>query len=165
VIIAGDEVNAFAHVGGYVYLHKGMLDFAESDAELQFVLAHEIAHIELGHCAWKVTYAARAAEIGGGPAATLAQQAYLMIASGYSQEDEFEADAWAYRTMREIGRSREETLAFFHRYVVYSENRDRPLPRREPRNVYEKAALEIIDHFHTHPPPRERLARLESLEM
>ena len=83
VIIASDEVNAFAHLGGYVYLHKGMLDFAESDAELQFVLAHEIAHIELGHCARKVTYAAR----------------------------------------------------------------------------------EILDHFHTHPPPRERLARLESLEM
>src|SRR5262249_40523772 len=38
-------VNAFSHVGGYLYVHKGLLDFCgQDDAQLQYVLGHEIAH-------------------------------------------------------------------------------------------------------------------------
>ena len=35
--------------GGYIFFYKGMYDFCESDSELAAVLAHEIAHNELGH--------------------------------------------------------------------------------------------------------------------
>ncbi len=35
--------------GGYIFFYKGMYDFCKSDSELAAVLAHEIAHNELGH--------------------------------------------------------------------------------------------------------------------
>ena len=41
-------VNAFAD-GTNVYVAKGMMDFVETNAELQFVLAHELAHNGAGH--------------------------------------------------------------------------------------------------------------------
>ena len=44
-----DVVNAFAAPGGFVFVTTGMLDFVENEDELAFVLAHEIAHIEMDH--------------------------------------------------------------------------------------------------------------------
>ncbi len=42
-------INAFAAPGGFVFITTGMLDFLKNEDELAFVLAHEIAHIELDH--------------------------------------------------------------------------------------------------------------------
>ena len=44
-----DVVNAFAAPGGFVFVTTGMLGFVENEDELAFVLAHEIAHIEMDH--------------------------------------------------------------------------------------------------------------------
>lgn len=52
VVILLDEpgvVNAFATPGGFVFITTGMLDFVKNEDELAFVLAHEIAHIEMDH--------------------------------------------------------------------------------------------------------------------
>ncbi|TVS20365.1 MAG: hypothetical protein EA424_04375 [Planctomycetaceae bacterium] len=67
------EVNAFAHAGGYVYVSQGLLDWVRTDRELQFVLAHEIAHVDLAHVTKRVTYAARATEVAGTAGAVLTQ--------------------------------------------------------------------------------------------
>jgi predicted Zn-dependent protease len=45
-IIDDEGTNAFATVGGYIYLQTGMLEMVQNEAELAGVLAHEIAHIE-----------------------------------------------------------------------------------------------------------------------
>lgn len=42
------EVNASQYNGG-VYMYKGMLTFAHNDDEMALVIAHEIAHFQLGH--------------------------------------------------------------------------------------------------------------------
>ena len=44
-----DKINAFAAPGGFVFITTGMLNFIENEDELAFVIAHEIAHIELDH--------------------------------------------------------------------------------------------------------------------
>lgn len=44
-------VNAFALPGGYVYVTRGLLALANSEAELAGVLAHEIAHVTARHAA------------------------------------------------------------------------------------------------------------------
>ena len=119
-LLAASETNAFSHLGGYVYLNRGILKFAGSDAELQFVLGHEIAHIDLGQCTRKVTYAARAAQVAGDfgkDIAPLVQAAYGVVAVGFSQTEEFAADEWAYRIMRASGRSPKEALALAERFV------------------------------------------------
>ncbi|MCZ6710958.1 MAG: M48 family metallopeptidase, partial [Gammaproteobacteria bacterium] len=43
VLVPNDSLNAFAD-GNNVYVTQGMIRFAETDEELQLVLAHEIAH-------------------------------------------------------------------------------------------------------------------------
>jgi predicted Zn-dependent protease len=42
-------VNAFSLPGGYVYVHRGLLGFVESESELVGVLAHEVGHIVAYH--------------------------------------------------------------------------------------------------------------------
>jgi beta-barrel assembly-enhancing protease len=43
------DVNAFALPGGYVYVHRGLIERVRSEGELAGVLAHEIAHVSLRH--------------------------------------------------------------------------------------------------------------------
>jgi predicted Zn-dependent protease len=46
-----DEVNAFALPGGFIYVSTGLVSAADNISELAGVLAHEIAHVTLGHSA------------------------------------------------------------------------------------------------------------------
>jgi predicted Zn-dependent protease len=47
-VIAGKTVNAFASLGGQIYVYDGLIQKAESAEELAGVLAHEIEHVR--HC-------------------------------------------------------------------------------------------------------------------
>ncbi|MGH8668364.1 MAG: M48 family metalloprotease, partial [Burkholderiales bacterium] len=44
-------INAFALPGGYVGVHTGLLNAAETESQLASVLAHEIAHVTQRHIA------------------------------------------------------------------------------------------------------------------
>ncbi len=43
------EINAFAFPGGPMYVNRGLIQSARSEAELAGVLAHEMAHVALRH--------------------------------------------------------------------------------------------------------------------
>lgn len=43
------DVNAFALPGGYMYINRGLIEAAGSEAELAGVMAHEMAHVALRH--------------------------------------------------------------------------------------------------------------------
>ena len=43
-VLDDDEVNAFTPGGGYVYIHRGLMNYLNSEAELAAVLGHEIGH-------------------------------------------------------------------------------------------------------------------------
>ncbi|MDR2789577.1 MAG: M48 family metallopeptidase [Campylobacteraceae bacterium] len=45
-IIKSEEQNAFATLGGHIFVTSGLLDAVESENGLAMVLAHEIAHIK-----------------------------------------------------------------------------------------------------------------------
>ena len=44
-IVDDDSINAFATMGGYVYMNKGLIAAADNEAELASVIGHEIGHI------------------------------------------------------------------------------------------------------------------------
>jgi predicted Zn-dependent protease len=48
-IVNTDSVNAFSLPGGYVYVHRGILDFVLNESELAGVLAHEVGHVVAYH--------------------------------------------------------------------------------------------------------------------
>ncbi|AOX02396.1 hypothetical protein BJP34_25770 [Moorena producens PAL-8-15-08-1] len=48
-VVKDNTINAFASVGGFVYVHTGLLKGVENEAELAAVIAHEIAHVTSKH--------------------------------------------------------------------------------------------------------------------
>ena len=48
-VLDSDDVNAFALPGGFLYVNKGAILAADSEAELAGVMAHEIAHVCARH--------------------------------------------------------------------------------------------------------------------
>ncbi|MCB9399539.1 MAG: M48 family metalloprotease [Acidobacteria bacterium] len=95
-------VNAFALPGGYVYVTRGLLAEAESEAELASVIGHEMAHVDLGHCVERVQYQEWVRKRAGRDASSLVAGLYQFLSIGYSDEQEEDADqagmAFAFQT-------------------------------------------------------------------
>ncbi len=110
-VLNTDDVNAFALPGDYVYVTRGLIALANSEAELAGVIAHEIGHVIARHTAQRYSRAA-ATQIGAallgalagsqqiGDLAQLGGQLYL---SSFSREQEFEADSLGVRYLRRTG--------------------------------------------------------------
>jgi predicted Zn-dependent protease len=101
-VLDDDDINAFALPGGYVYITRGALNFANSEAELAAILGHEIGHIDAFH------FNRRKDDTVSGVLSVLLRNSGenaddLAVAqklagdstksAAYSQEQEFEADA------------------------------------------------------------------------
>jgi predicted Zn-dependent protease len=54
-ILDSPTVNAFALSGGYIYVTRGLLALASSEAELASVLSHELAHVNARHGAQRLS--------------------------------------------------------------------------------------------------------------
>lgn len=50
-VIDSPMVNAFALPGGYIYISRGLMTLANSEAELAAVIGHEIGHVTARHAA------------------------------------------------------------------------------------------------------------------
>src|SRR5436309_7651270 len=48
-IVEGDQLNAFAFPGGFVFVYTGLIEATETEAELAGAMAHEIAHVTARH--------------------------------------------------------------------------------------------------------------------
>ena len=99
-VLDDESVNAFTTGGGYVYVHRGLLSYMNSEAELASVLGHEIGHITARHPARAqtrgvlATIGATAAAImtGNSAIAQLANIGAQAWMQGYGREAEMEAD-------------------------------------------------------------------------
>lgn len=162
-VVQSDVLNAFSHVGGYIYVYSALLDFTSDDAELEFVLAHEFGHLYLGHCARKVTYVARAYEIDES-IASAAALAYQIISAGYSEEQEFAADEFGLRTQLTLGRTAEPALGFVRRFADIQETQGEVRSRPKADSLMQKLRVAVDDHLRTHPYNDDRLTRLRTLQ-
>lgn len=106
-VVDDNSLNAFATLGGYVYVHTGLLRATQSEAQLAAVIGHEIGHIVGRHGLENVkqsqkygTLAAIAgiagAAIGGNRGGDIGQLAGNLIFGGklmkHSRDAEREAD-------------------------------------------------------------------------
>ncbi|WP_171894908.1 M48 family metalloprotease, partial [Pseudomonas aeruginosa] len=48
-VIDSPDINAFALPGGYIYIHRGLIAYLGSEAELAAVLGHEVGHVTARH--------------------------------------------------------------------------------------------------------------------
>jgi len=98
-VLETPDVNAFAAPGGYVFITRGALGIMESEAELAGVLAHEVAHVNRRHVIEGIRKADFMREVrdqAGLSGSTLDRAVGAgsnVLFSGYSREDEAEADS------------------------------------------------------------------------
>lgn len=169
-IVEDKMINAFAHLGGYVYVTRGLLDVVGDDDHLQFVLGHEIAHVELKHV-HSATYAARASEVAGQAGEIIVTLAYKAISAGYSEQAELESDSWSLRQILKSGGSREKCIELVQLIGEHTAPASEETGAKKPAQaettadkVAGKVAEEIHNHFRTHPPTEERIENLRTLK-
>ena len=155
------EENAFATVGGYVYVTRGMLAQLASETELAGVMAHEISHISHRHVAKQQTRALGYQLLGLGAMALGAMKgnadnnlgmaplgvsaALATILSSYNQEAELEADESGLLMMAQAGYDPRGLVTFL-----------RSLRMRE-----RLTGLGYHGMLATHPETAERIAKAE----
>ena len=111
------EINAFALPGGPMFLHRGMIEAAKSEAEVAGVMGHELAHVILRHGTAQATKGQKfqigamagqvlGAILGGRTGAVVSQGSQLGLGTWflkYSREYEREADLLGAQLMARAG--------------------------------------------------------------
>jgi predicted Zn-dependent protease len=54
-VVQGDQLNAFALPGGFVFVNTGLIEATETEAELAGAMAHEVAHVAARHMTRQAT--------------------------------------------------------------------------------------------------------------
>ena len=157
-VLNSPEVNAFALPGGYVYLTRGLMALANSEAEVAAVLAHEIGHVAARHTAERFSQA-MVAQLGtvvlgaiteSSQVADLAQLGAGLYLAGYSREQEFEADLLGVRYLARTGYDPRAAESF-----LTSLGREHQLQAR----IEGEDAVRDRGFFATHPRTVERIQR------
>ncbi|WP_081988073.1 M48 family metalloprotease [Sphingomonas sp. 37zxx] len=103
--------NAFAVVGGYVYVTRQLLGLMNSEAELASVLGHEVGHVAARHAARRNTRATIGSLLAAGAAQiTGSETASRLVGAGaqlytlrYGRDQEYEADSLGVRYIAAAG--------------------------------------------------------------
>ncbi len=128
-VLNSPVVNAFALPGGYVYVTRGLIALANSEAELASVIAHEIAHVTQAHGRGRQNRAIGAtllgAVLGIAVGSDLVNQIFNIGASGYladySRDQEREADQVGLQMLARAGYDPNAAPAFLASLGAQSE--------------------------------------------
>ncbi len=116
-VIRGDTVNAFATLGGRVYVFQGLLAQARTPEELAGVIAHEIEHVQNRHIlqGFVVGLATFQALRIAVPQGAGDQAARELLALQFSRDQEGEADEKGLARLRSAGVDSQGFEDFFER--------------------------------------------------
>lgn len=143
-VVRDDNVNAFATMGGFVYITTGLMRTADNEAQLASVLGHEIGHITSRHLVQQMRQAAiargitTAAGLDGSTAVNLGVE--LALNRPLSRRDELEADQRGLQTLTRAGYPQSAMIAFMEKLL------DKPSPP---------------SFLSTHPATRDRIVAME----
>jgi predicted Zn-dependent protease len=167
VILDSDEINGLSTPAGHVFVTRGLLRLAESEAEVAAVLAHEVSHIAYRHGAEAImetrgrnialraeALSYRLAAVGlddtglGRAVGVLEERAgavmNTLLGDGYSFDSEIEADLGAVQILLKLG---------YDPYALV-----RVLERLEQSE--REARGEKLGFHKTHPNPRRRIREI-----
>ncbi|TVP62168.1 MAG: peptidase M48 [Leptolyngbya sp. LCM1.Bin17] len=146
-VVDNNSVNAFATMGGFVYIQTGLIRAARNEAELAGVMAHEIGHITGRHALQQMRQTALASGIAGAlrvnqdTLVNLGVQLALQLPN--SREAEHDADRRGFHNM---GRAGYDTTGFIT-FMQQLERRSGSPP----------------EFLSTHPNPGNRVNNLQSM--
>jgi beta-barrel assembly-enhancing protease len=134
LLLDSDEINAFAAPGGLILVTRGMLRCCNNEDELAAVLAHEICHVSLKHGlnaikqgrmteALTILASESAKQLGNEDLQTLTRNfegsvndiVKTLMTSGYSREQEYDADAGAVKCLQRAGYPQAAILTMLQR--------------------------------------------------
>lgn len=145
--------NAFALPNGDVVIFDQLIRLAENDDEVAGVIAHELGHVAHRHGLRQLIQSSVVSFVVGiylGDVSSVAASlGALVLESRYSREFEFEADAYAARTMVAAGRGTEPLAAM--------------LERLEKSHDASGSAGAGWSGLSSHPETAERIARLRAM--
>jgi predicted Zn-dependent protease len=120
-VVDDDSINAFATMGGYVYINKGLIATADNEAELASVIGHEIGHIAGRHGIEQMRDRAlsqgllSAAGLDRNNAVQIGVE--LAVARPNSRADELEADRFGLENMTEANYAPAGILGFMQKLL------------------------------------------------
>jgi predicted Zn-dependent protease len=150
-VIESDQVNAFAAPGGFVYFYTGLLRRMENEAEMAAVMAHEISHVVGRHgikrlqaalgvgLAYELVFGEESSQV----IETAVGVGMTLVFSGYSRENEREADNFGIQYMVKAGYDPHGAVTMFEKLAA--------LGGEGHSNVFEGLVA-------THPETKERIA-------
>jgi predicted Zn-dependent protease len=120
-VVNDKSINAFATMGGFVYVNAGLLKAADNEAQVASVIAHEIGHIASRHAVEQM----RQTAIAGGIASAAGLDRNRAVAIGVdlalrrpgSRKDEFEADQKGLKTLGRAGYAESAMIAFMEKLL------------------------------------------------
>ncbi|WP_293347019.1 MULTISPECIES: M48 family metallopeptidase [unclassified Microcoleus] len=120
-VIDDNNINAFATMGGFVYVNKGLMAAADNEAELASVIAHEIGHISARHSIKQMRQMAIASGVASatGLSGSRAVQigVELALRRPHSRQAEYEADQLGLQTMGRSGYAQSGMVDFMKKLL------------------------------------------------
>ncbi|MBI2188108.1 MAG: M48 family metalloprotease [Acidobacteria bacterium] len=126
-VVNQKEINAFALPGGPMFLNRGMIEAARTEAQMASVMAHEISHVALRHGTAQATKGQKfqigaiagqilGAIVGGAAGTAIAQGSQFGLGAyflKYSREYERQADLLGAQIMARAGYDPREMANMF----------------------------------------------------
>ena len=146
-----DYSNVFSTPGGHIYICRGTFDWIddEEDYVLEFMILHEMAHIDQAHQIINM----RDPELKKFNMGTVPMFYSVAIPFGNTGAQEYEADKWAWERMKKLGRSRYQIQAYLRKLEDYSK-----------KNGFENFPLKPTDGFEHNPPKATDPPRVPPLD-
>jgi len=157
-VLDDESINAFTTGGGYVYIHRGIMAYMNTEAELASVLGHEIGHVTARHPAQAQTRGVLASVLATGAAIMTGSSAVAEMANigaqawiqGYGRDAEMQADELGLEYATKTG-YRPEAMADMFKVLKSQESFEFQRAKDEGRepNIYHGV-------FDSHPAPGAR---------
>jgi predicted Zn-dependent protease len=121
-VVEDDKINAFATMGGFVYINTGTIKAADNEAQLASVVAHEIGHIEGRHSIKQTREMALAQGLTSvatrGNLNKVAQiGVQLALRLPHSRRDEYDADRRGLKMMERTGYAPSGMVGFMKKLI------------------------------------------------
>jgi len=154
-IVNSMDVNAFATMGGQVWINRGLIEKADSEEEIAGVLAHEIGHVAGRHISHQISRQLLILGIVGLASAVIKDEdlksavqigggAYLFFSTlKFSRDNEREADYLAIQMLYDSGYNPSGMKVFFQKLLEMK-----------------KGGIEL-PFLSTHPTTEERIMNIE----
>jgi len=161
-IVDSEEINAFALLGGHIFVNKGLIDTV-SETELAFVIGHEVGHICARHglkrfqvaFGLQLVMAALSTQSDQKAIGNLISEVDKYVSLGFSRKDEYQADALGVTYAYQAGYDPKAALTTFKRFEeIEKESGSTTMPvflrsHPKPKNRYAEANIKIKELMST----------------